>query len=82
MKRCILIGALLIPFGPQLWTDAHGHGGTYRGPGDTVPAGGGGGSGGGGPATPGPSGPATPGPSGPSTPGPSTPGAPAAHTPL
>jgi HEAT repeat protein len=53
-----------------------GHGGTYRGPGDTVPPGGGGGGGGGGPSTPGPSGPSAPGPSGPSTPGPAGPAAP------
>ena len=45
-------------------------GGTYRGPGDTVPPGGGGGGGGGaGPSGPGPSGPSSGGPSGPSTPG-------------
>jgi len=53
------------------------HGGTYRGPGDTVPPGGGGGGGGGaGPSTPGPAGPATPGPSGPNTPGPAGPATP------
>jgi HEAT repeat protein len=51
-----------------------GHGGTYRGPGDTVPPGGGGG--GGAPGAPGAGGPATPGPSGPTTPGPAAPGAP------
>jgi hypothetical protein len=49
------------------------HGGTYRGPGDTVPSNPGGGGGRtpnpGGPTTPGPSGPTTPGPSGPTTPG-------------
>lgn len=45
--------------------DASSHGGTYRGPGDTVPPGAGGGGGGGGPATPGPSNPGTPGPVGP-----------------
>ncbi len=52
-----------------------GHGGTYRGPGDTVPPNAGNPN----PGTPGPSapGPSTPGPStpGPSTPGPSSPGA-------
>jgi HEAT repeat protein len=53
-----------------------GHGGTYRGPGDTVPAGGGGGGGGGsGPSTPSPSGPSTGSPSGPTTPTPAGPGA-------
>jgi HEAT repeat protein len=64
-----------------------GHGGTYRGPGDTVPPGGGGGSGGHGPATgPGGSGPGggdptTPG-YGPPTPGggPGQPGAGAPQT--
>lgn len=40
---------------------AAGHGGTYRGPLDTVPPGGGGGSRGGGPAPGGPAGPAGPG---------------------
>ena len=56
-----------------------GHGGTYRGPGDTVPPGGGG-SGGGVPTTPGPTGPGTPTPGSPSTPfggNPGTPGGPA-----
>ncbi|MEM7308864.1 MAG: HEAT repeat domain-containing protein [Planctomycetota bacterium] len=54
-----------------------GHGGTYRGPGDTVPPGAGGGAGGGSaPTSPGPGAPGTPSPSGPSTPGamPGTPG--------
>lgn len=62
-------------------TAAFFHGGSYPGPGDTVPPGGGGG--GSGPGTPGDGGPGTPGgpgtgtPPGPSTPGgsPSTPGA-------
>ncbi|MCP3913951.1 MAG: hypothetical protein GY711_00165 [bacterium] len=60
-------------------------GGTYRGPGDTVPPGAGGGSSSPAPTTPGPSGPATPGPSGPSTPGPggpATPGAPGGANPI
>lgn len=76
MKRLALAGAvlggsLLVFSGVSL-----GHGGVYRGPGDTVPPGGGGG----GPSTPTPGGPTTPapgGPSGPTTPaptGPSTPG--------
>ncbi len=55
--------------------DLNGHGGVYRGPGDTVPpnVGPGPGTGGpsnGGPTTPGPGGPSTPGPTG----GPQTPG--------
>ncbi len=56
---------------------ASAHGGTYRGPGDTVPPGGSG-SGVGGSAGPttGPAGPSSPNPSGPTTPGPAAPGAP------
>ena len=57
------------------------HGGTYRGPGDTVPPGGGGG-GGGGPTTPGPTGPTSPGPAGPSSPGPAGPGSPGGGAPI
>ena len=77
MKRLLLLGALLSTslLGMQDLADAHG--GTYRGPGDTVPPGGGGGGGGGGPATPGPGGPSSPGPSGPSGPGAGSPGSPA-----
>ncbi|TAJ11737.1 MAG: HEAT repeat domain-containing protein, partial [Planctomycetota bacterium] len=55
------------------------HGGTYRGPGDTVPPGAGGAGGGAGPSTPGPAGPGAPGPSTPGAPspaGPSTGGVP------
>jgi HEAT repeat protein len=52
------------------------HGGTYRGPGDTVPPGGGGGGGGSGPNTAGPVGPSAPGGGGPNTPGPAGPSAP------
>ena len=53
------------------------HGGTYRGPGDTVPPGGGGSGGGGGPATPGPGAPGNPaGGTSPLTPGPRGPGTP------
>jgi HEAT repeat protein len=75
MKK-LLIGAALVAAGSLCLQEiTAGHGGTYRGPGDTVPPGGGGA--GGGPASPGSGGPATPGPSGPSTPGPATPGAPA-----
>ncbi|MDF1837829.1 MAG: HEAT repeat domain-containing protein [Planctomycetota bacterium] len=80
MKKTLLIGAALLAGGLALAHNASAHGGTYRGPGDTVPPGGGGGTGGG-PATPGPSGPGTPGPSGPSTPGPSTPTGPAGTPP-
>ena len=53
------------------------HGGTYRGPGDTVPPGGGGGGGSGAPTTPGPTGPTGPGGGG----SPGTPGTPAAGVP-
>ncbi len=72
MKKTSLIGAALLFGGLAFTPYASAHGGTYRGPGDTVPPGGGGGTGGG-PVTPGPAGPDTPGPSGPSDPGPSTP---------
>lgn len=74
MKKLILLGSLLVVGSLCLQDISTGHGGTYRGPGDTVPPGGGGGGGGGtGPSTPGPSGPSTGGPSGPSTPsGPAT----------
>ena len=78
MKKLLLLGALLAVGAIGLQDVSTGHGGTYRGPGDTVPPGGGGGGGGGGPSTPGPSGPSAPGPSGPGTPGPAAPGAPAA----
>jgi HEAT repeat protein len=76
MKKLLLASALAAgaTFGLQELTFSHG--GTYRGPGDTVPPGGGGGGGGGGPSTPGPGGPGSPGPSGPSTPGPVGPGSP------
>jgi HEAT repeat protein len=80
MKKTLLIGAALLAGGLALAHNASAHGGTYRGPGDTVPPGGGGGTGGG-PSTPGPSGPGTPGPSGPSTPGPSSPTGPAGTPP-
>lgn len=77
MKKLLLTGAFITAAGIGFQDISLGHGGTYRGPGDTVPPGGGGGGGGGAPSTPGPGGPSSPGPSGPSTPGPSTPGAPA-----
>ena len=76
MKKLLLLGALVAGGALCLQDVSTGHGGTYRGPGDTVPPGGGGGGGGGGPTSPGPSGPGTPGPAGPTTPGPTTPGAP------
>ncbi len=76
MKKLLLVGSLLAAGAVGLQDVSVGHGGTYRGPGDTVPPGGGGGGGGGGPSTPGPSGPSAPGPSGPSTPGPAGPAAP------
>lgn len=77
MKQELLIGALLIGGAFSLQNISIGHGGTYRGPGDTVPPGGGGGGGGGAPVSPGPAGPGAPGGSGPTTPGPGAPGAPA-----
>ncbi len=75
MKNILLAGALISGSALCLTGTTFGHGGTYRGPGDTVPAGGGG-STGGGPATPGSGGPTTPTPGGPTTPGAGTPGAP------
>jgi HEAT repeat protein len=75
MKKFLLLGALLVAGSLALQDVSIGHGGSYRGPGDTVPPGGGGGGGGGtGPSAPGPSGPSTGGPAGPSTPGPAGPG--------
>lgn len=69
---------LLIPLGlliaGSLWVgDLGAHGGTYRGPGDTVPPGAGGSGGGAGPSTGGPSAPAGPSSGGPTT---GAPGAP------
>lgn len=78
MKKLLLAGAVLTAGALGLQDISVGHGGTYRGPGDTVPPGGGGGGGGGGPSTPGPAGPSTPGGAGPSTPGPSGPATPGA----
>lgn len=66
MKKLLLYGSLLAAGAFSLQDVSHGHGGTYLGPGDTVPPGGGGG-GGSGPPTPGPNGPSNPGGSGPST---------------
>jgi len=75
MKKLVIAGGLLAVGALCLQDISSGHGGTYRGPGDTVPPGGGGTTGGG-PSTPGTGGPSTPGPSGPTTPGPATPGTP------
>src|SRR5688572_15094410 len=57
MKKLLLLGALLVGATVGLQNSSDAHGGTYRGPGDTVPPGGGGGGGGGGPGTPGPGAP-------------------------
>ncbi|NUP97121.1 MAG: hypothetical protein HUU28_13255, partial [Planctomycetaceae bacterium] len=46
MKNILLAGALISGGALCLTGTTFGHGGTYRGPGDTVPAGGGGGTGG------------------------------------
>ena len=73
MKKLLFTTALLAAGGLCLHDISVGHGGTYRGPGDTVPPGGGGGGGGGGPS--GPSAPGSPGSGGgPSGPGRSSPG--------
>ncbi len=72
MKKLILIGALMAASTLALSDFSVGHGGTYRGPGDTVPPGAGGGGGGGGAA------PGAPAPGAPTTPAPTTPGTPAA----
>jgi HEAT repeat protein len=67
MQRSLFVVALTAAGTLGLQGILSAHGGTYRGPGDTVPAGGGGGGGGG-------AAPAAPGAAGPSTGGPSTPG--------
>jgi len=72
MKKLLVLCALLVAGSLCLQDISIGHGGTYRGPGDTVPPGGGGGGGGAGPSAPGPSGPSSGGPSGPAAPGPAT----------
>ena len=73
MKRRIRLGSLLAAMCLVLQPATEGHGGTYRGPGDTVPPGGSSGGGGVGPTTGG-SGPSNPGPP-PVTPG-NSPGVP------
>lgn len=80
LKKLILVSVVSGAFGLLTSTDALGHGGTYRGPGDSVGGGGGSGpgtgGGGGGPTTGGGgSGPSTPGSNGPSTGGPGAAGA-------
>jgi len=76
MNKSVQFGALLLAGSLGIQEISFAHGGTYRGPGDTVPAGGGGGGGGGsGPSTPSPSGPSTGSPSGPTSPTPNGPGA-------
>lgn len=71
MKKLLSLGSLLVVGTLGLQNVSSGHGGTYRGPGDTVPPGGGGGGGGGAaPSAPAPSGPSTGGPSAPSAPAP------------
>lgn len=75
MKRFLLVSSMAVAAGLGLQNSSAAHGGNYRGPGDTVPAGGGGGGGGGaGPSTPAPAGPSTGGPSGPSGPATGGPG--------
>ncbi len=74
MKKILIATALVVAGSLCLQDISTGHGGTYRGPGDTVPPGGGGA--GGAPGAPGAGGTTTPGPAGPSTPGPAGPGVP------
>ncbi len=74
MKKTLIATALVVAGSLCLQDISIGHGGTYRGPGDTVPPGGGGS--GGAPGAPGAGGTTTPGPAGPSTPGPAGPGTP------
>jgi HEAT repeat protein len=74
MKKLLIASAVVAAGALCLQDVSSGHGGTYRGPGDTVPPGGGGG--GGAPGAPGVGGPGTPGPAGPNAPGPAGPGTP------
>jgi len=78
MKRSLTLVALLLAAGSTFFLDTtNAHGGSYRGPGDTVPPGGGGGGGGGtGPSVPGTSSPSTGLPGSPGTPSPAGPGSP------
>ncbi len=79
MKNLIVPCALLLAGGLALSSISRAHGGTYRGPGDTVPGGGGGGGGGASPTGPGGSGSGAGGPTGPG--GPSRPGTPTGGAP-
>lgn len=74
MRNTLFTAALFIGGALLFQPVSFGHGGTYRGPGDTVPPGGSGGGGGGNPSTPSSGSPGSP--SGPSagTPAPGTPG--------
>ena len=74
MRKTLISAAVVIGGAFMFQPEALGHGGTYRGPGDTVPPGGSGGGGGGNPATPSSGSPGAP--SGPSSgnPAPGTPG--------
>jgi HEAT repeat protein len=79
MKKLLFTTALLIGSGLALQNVSTGHGGTYRGPGDTVPpAAGGGGGGGGTPTTPGAGSPASPSAGSPGSPTPGSPASPGA----
>ncbi len=77
MNKPLVLSLIVVAAGLCLQGYSSGHGGTYRGPGDTVPPGGSGGGGGVGPAGPGSSGPGTGNPaSGPGGPGAPTGGGP------
>lgn len=78
MRKPLFLAALFIGGALSFQPGAFAHGGTYRGPGDTVPPGGGGGGGGGAsPATPGTGSPASPSAPSPGSPAPAAPGSPA-----
>jgi len=78
MRKTLFMAALFIGGALSFQPDAFAHGGTYRGPGDTVPPGGGGGGGGGAsPASPGTGSPASPSAPSPGSPAPAAPGSPA-----
>lgn len=73
MKKTLYLASFVVGSAVLLPVSGWAHGGTYRGPGDTVPPGAGGAGGG--------AGPSTPGPAGPSGPAPATPGSPSAPAP-
>lgn len=78
MRKTLFMAALFIGGALSFQPGAFAHGGTYRGPGDTVPPGGGGGGGGGAsPASPGSGSPASPSAPSPGSPAPAAPGTPA-----